>query len=146
MTLCWHLHGLMVSLMSIFCMRYRICLRLYNLIDPSFQTLHAIHSMERLLNEMIRRSAVFDVVFWEGKFKSIARMPIRGFIHLFPGTRHLTLKGGTDLFVSSRSLARALLFSHLIEHSSEMGLEIYAFSSLTDPAWHAYQQRTRVKF
>jgi len=24
--------------------------------------------MERLLNEMVRRSAIFDVVFWEGKF------------------------------------------------------------------------------
>ena len=46
--------------------------------------------------------------------------------------------------VSSRSLARALLFRHLVEHSSEMGLEIYAFSGLTDPAWHAYQQRTKV--
>lgn len=48
--------------------------------------------------------------------------------------------------VSSRSLARALLFSHLVEHSSTMGLEIYAFSSLTDTAWHAYQQRTKVVF
>jgi hypothetical protein len=102
--------------------------------------------MERLLNEMARRSAVFDVVFWEGKFEVIARRPITGFIYLFPGTRHLTLKGGTDLLVSSRSLARALLFSHLVEHSSEMGLEIYAFSGLTDPAWHAYQQRTKVNF
>lgn len=46
--------------------------------------------------------------------------------------------------VSSRSLARALLFSHLVEHSSEMGLEIYAFSSLIDPAWLTYQQRTKV--
>jgi hypothetical protein len=46
------------------------------------------------------------------------------FIYLFPGTRHLTLKGGTDFFVSSRSLARELLFSHLIEHSSEMGRDI----------------------
>jgi hypothetical protein len=26
--------------------------------------------MERLLNEMIRRSAVFDVVFWEGELLS----------------------------------------------------------------------------
>jgi hypothetical protein len=62
----------------------------------------------------------------------------------FLDTRHLTLKGGTDFLVSSRSLARALLFSHLVEHSSEMGLEIFAFSSLMDPAWLAYQQRTKV--
>ena len=25
--------------------------------------------MERLLNEMLRRSAVFDIVFWEGELK-----------------------------------------------------------------------------
>jgi len=24
--------------------------------------------MERLLNEMLRRSAIFDIVFWEGEF------------------------------------------------------------------------------
>jgi hypothetical protein len=61
-------------------------------------------------------------------------------------TRFLTLKGGTDFLVSSRSLARALLFNHLVERSSEMGLEIFAFSSLMDPDWLAYQQRTKVGF
>jgi hypothetical protein len=65
-TLCWHLHELIVSS---FVMRCYGCLSVHNLIDPSFQTLHAIHSMERLLNEMVWRSAVFDVVFWEGKPK-----------------------------------------------------------------------------
>ncbi|KAH9175040.1 P-loop containing nucleoside triphosphate hydrolase protein [Lactarius sanguifluus] len=95
--------------------------------DPSFQTLHAINSLERLLNDMLKRSAVFDIVFWED-------------------TRHLTLKGDTDLLVSSRSLARALLFSHLAEHASGMGLDIYAFSSLADPAWIVYQQRTKPMF
>lgn len=95
--------------------------------DPSFQTLHAINSLERLLSEMLKRSAVFDIVFWED-------------------TRHLTLKGDSDFLVSSRSLARALLFSHLVEHASEMGLNIYAFSSLADPAWIAYQQQTKPMF
>lgn len=95
--------------------------------DPSFQTLHAINSLERLLSEMLKRSAIFDIVFWED-------------------TRHLTLKGGTDFVVSSRSLARALLFNHLAEHASDMGLDVYAFSSLADPAWIAYQQRTKPMF
>ncbi|KAH9067713.1 P-loop containing nucleoside triphosphate hydrolase protein [Lactarius vividus] len=95
--------------------------------DPSFQTLHAIHSLERLLGEMLKRSAVFDIVFWED-------------------TRHLTLRGDTDFMVSSRSLARALLFSHLAENAPGMGLNIYAFSSLGDPAWVAYQQRTKPMF
>jgi hypothetical protein len=101
--------------------------------------------MERLLNEMLRRSAIFDIVFWEGKLRVVAQRFIPD-SHLFSDTRHLTLKGGTDFLVSSRSLARALLFSHLVEHSSEMGLEIFTFSSLLDPAWLAYQQRTKVSF
>ncbi|KAH9007609.1 hypothetical protein EDB83DRAFT_2509312 [Lactarius deliciosus] len=95
--------------------------------DPSFQTLHAINSLERLLSDMLKRSAVFDIVFWED-------------------TAHLTLKGDTDFLVSSRSLARALLFSHLAEHAPGMGLDIYAFSSLADPAWIVYQQRTKPMF
>ncbi|KAI0002287.1 hypothetical protein BJV74DRAFT_876690 [Russula compacta] len=74
--------------------------------DPSFQILHAIYSMERFLNEMLKRSAVFDIVFWED-------------------TRHLTLKGGTNFLVSS---------------------QIYAFSNLMDPAWYAYQRRTKPMF
>jgi hypothetical protein len=102
--------------------------------------------MEQLLNEMTRRSAVFDIVFWEGAPKSSSESLFLTMLHLFPDTRHLTLKGGTDFVASSRSLARALLFGHLVKYSSEMGLEIYAFSSLTDPAWHAYQQRTKVDF
>ena len=48
--------------------------------------------------------------------------------------------------VSSRSLARALLFSHLAEHALDMGLNVCAFSSLADPAWIAYQQRTKVRY
>ncbi|KAI9465203.1 P-loop containing nucleoside triphosphate hydrolase protein [Lactarius psammicola] len=95
--------------------------------DPSFQTLHAINSLERLLSEMLKRSAVFDIVFWED-------------------TRHLTLKGDTNFLVSSRSLARALLFSHLAGYAEEMGLNIYSFSSLADPAWIAYRQWTKPMF
>jgi hypothetical protein len=102
--------------------------------------------MEQLLNEMTRRSAVFDIVFWEGEPKSSSENLFLTMLHLFPDTRHLTLKGGTDFVASSRSLARALLFGHLVKYSSEMELEIYAFCSLTDPAWHAYQQRTKVDF
>ena len=130
---------------SICRIRYPVS-QIFKFIDPSFQILHAVHSMEQVLNEMMRRSAVFNVVFWEGGFKSSSESLSLTMFHLFPDTRHLTLKGGTDFVVSSRSLARALLFGHLVQHSSEMGLEIYTFSSLTDPAWHAYQQRTKVVF
>jgi hypothetical protein len=101
--------------------------------------------MERLLDEMLRRSAIFDIVFWEGKLRVVSKRFIPDCLIFFSDTRHLTLKGDTDYLVSSRSLARALLFSHLVEHSSEIGLEIFAFSSLMDPAWLAYQQRTKVR-
>ena len=105
--------------------------------------MHAVHSMERLLDEMLRRSAIFDIVFFEGKLIVVSKrfIPVS---NSFSETRHLTLKGGTDYAVSSRSLARTILFNYLVEHSSEMGLEIHAFSSLMDPAWIAYQQRTKV--
>jgi hypothetical protein len=93
---------------------------------------------------MLKRSAIFDIVFWEGELVVVSRGfftdPVRS------DTRHLTLKGGTDFVVSSRSLARALLFNHLAEHASDMGLDVYAFSSLADPAWIAYQQRTKVRY
>ena len=36
--------------------------------------------MERLLDEMIRRSAVFDVVFWEGELQVIVRGLIANFL------------------------------------------------------------------
>lgn len=43
--------------------------------DPSFQILHAFHILERILGEFIKRSAAFDVVFWDGKFHVITETP-----------------------------------------------------------------------
>ncbi len=37
-------------------------------IDPSFQILHAKHSLEKILENLRHRSPEFDVVFWEGQF------------------------------------------------------------------------------
>ncbi|EGO30017.1 hypothetical protein SERLADRAFT_413254 [Serpula lacrymans var. lacrymans S7.9] len=54
--------------------------------EPSFQILHAIHSLERILNDFTTRSAVFDIVFWEGS---------------------------SQFVFASRTLARRLLFKHL---------------------------------
>ena len=36
-------------------------------IDPSFQILHAVHIMEKFLDDLIKRAAVFDIVFFAGK-------------------------------------------------------------------------------
>ncbi|KAI0262214.1 P-loop containing nucleoside triphosphate hydrolase protein [Gloeopeniophorella convolvens] len=95
--------------------------------EPSFQLAHAVHSMELLLHEMCKRSAAFDVVFWED-------------------ARHLTLKGRSDSVVAARLLARALLFRHLCAHAAGMGLVVHAFAGLADPAWQAYQRRTKPMF
>jgi ATP-dependent RNA helicase DDX60 len=35
--------------------------------ESSFQILHATYSLERLLDNFIKRGAVFEIVFWEGK-------------------------------------------------------------------------------
>jgi hypothetical protein len=35
-------------------------------VECSFQILHALHSLERILDEFRRRSAIFEIVFWEG--------------------------------------------------------------------------------
>jgi len=37
-------------------------------IDLSFQLLHAVHSLEKLLRNFLDRKAVFDVVFWNRVF------------------------------------------------------------------------------
>ena len=37
-------------------------------LDPSFQILHAFHILERTLDEFIKRLAVFDIVFLDGRF------------------------------------------------------------------------------
>ncbi|KAL4072373.1 hypothetical protein V8B97DRAFT_1958702 [Scleroderma yunnanense] len=86
--------------------------------DPSFQILHAIHILERVLNELIKRSAVFDVVFWDEN-------------------RYAVLMTGSDRFnVASRSLARRILFNHL---RTIPGVQVHAFSDLADPKWIEYR-------
>ncbi|KAF8551588.1 P-loop containing nucleoside triphosphate hydrolase protein [Imleria badia] len=86
--------------------------------DPSFQILHAFHTLERTLDQFIKRSAVFDVVFWEEN-------------------RHVTLKSGVGAFEdASRSLARKLLFNHLLKIRR---VSVYVFTGLSDPKWREYQ-------
>lgn len=136
-------------------------------IDPSFQILHALHSMERFLDEMMKRSAVFDVVFWHGQcLLFIPSLLICRSWALFSCSRHTrtslfvsadlewlhssdlrhgTLNTGSPEFVStSRALARQLLFAHLVQHAEKMGLNVFAFSGLEDPEWDKYRRKTRV--
>ncbi|KIJ59959.1 hypothetical protein HYDPIDRAFT_161677 [Hydnomerulius pinastri MD-312] len=86
--------------------------------DPSFQILHAIHILERTVGEFIKRSAVFDIVFWED-------------------TRHVALMAGEGGFMeASRSLASKLLFNHLLKIT---GIRVYTFTGFSDPRWKEYQ-------
>ncbi|KAF8556866.1 P-loop containing nucleoside triphosphate hydrolase protein [Imleria badia] len=85
--------------------------------DPSFQILHAFHTLERTLDQFIKRSAVFDVVFWDEN-------------------RHVALKRGVGAFEeASRSLARKLLFNHLLKIRQ---VSVYVFTGLSDPQWREY--------
>ncbi|KAG9309998.1 hypothetical protein JVU11DRAFT_10032 [Chiua virens] len=86
--------------------------------DPSFQILHAFHILERTLDQFIKRSAVFDVVFWDD-------------------TRHIALRTGVGTFEeASRSLARKLLFDHLRNLPQ---VSVYSFTGLSDANWKEYR-------
>ncbi|TFY82995.1 hypothetical protein EWM64_g1015 [Hericium alpestre] len=97
--------------------------------EPSFQILHALHTIELFLDNLLQRAAVFDVVFWKD-------------------LRHLTIKTGCDnAFVSaSRALARSLLFNHLTRHAVQFGIAVHVFDNLDDLEWRRYQRRVRPMF
>ncbi|KAK2461121.1 hypothetical protein APHAL10511_006648 [Amanita phalloides] len=85
--------------------------------DCSFQILHAYYSLEQAILEFRRRSANFEIVFWQAY-------------------RHSTIKTGSSKFVvSSRLLARTMLFKHLMKID---GLSIHVFNDLGDLEWRRY--------
>ncbi|KAJ2928268.1 hypothetical protein H1R20_g8843, partial [Candolleomyces eurysporus] len=92
--------------------------------DPSFQILHAYHTLERILSEYTTRAANFEIVF-------------------FHVNRHLTLQTGDSPFiVASRMLARTLLFKHLLK----LGLPVHTFRSLIDHHWEEYRNDKKPMF
>jgi hypothetical protein len=102
--------------------------------DPSFQILHAFHTLECTLGEFIKRSAVFDIVFWDGEF--VPRSHLDTVLKLVE-SRHIALRTGVgDFEEASRSLARKLLFSHLLKIRQ---VSVYVFTGLSDPKWLEYQ-------
>ncbi|KAG1758646.1 hypothetical protein EDD22DRAFT_997577 [Suillus occidentalis] len=93
--------------------------------DPSFQIIHAIYSLERILQNFRTRSANFDIVF-------------------FDVNRHLVLRAGESEFtVASRALARRLLYKHLQSLDS---VNTLTFASLSDKDWVDYRVRTKPMF
>ncbi|KZV68765.1 P-loop containing nucleoside triphosphate hydrolase protein [Peniophora sp. CONT] len=96
--------------------------------DPSFQFLHALYILEKFLHDMIKREAVFDIVF-------------------FDYMRHPTISGGVPQYTTaSRGLARVLLFNHLVKYKDTIGLDVHVFEKLDDPAWKDYRRRVRPMF
>ncbi|KAH9899786.1 P-loop containing nucleoside triphosphate hydrolase protein [Cubamyces lactineus] len=92
--------------------------------DVSFQIVHAIYSLERILHEISRRSTSFDVVFWHER-------------------RYMTLfNGDDDYIITSRSLARKLLFNHLMS----LDIPVHTFLDTADPAWLSYQRHKKPMF
>ncbi|KAI0073118.1 P-loop containing nucleoside triphosphate hydrolase protein [Panus rudis PR-1116 ss-1] len=92
--------------------------------EPSFQILHALHSLERLLNEFHRRSAVFDVIFWDDN------------------RHHSLLTGESAYKFASRSLARSILIQHL----KNLDVTVHVFENTQDPEWNSYLRINRPMF
>ncbi|KIO24166.1 hypothetical protein M407DRAFT_26442, partial [Tulasnella calospora MUT 4182] len=83
--------------------------------ECSFQLLHAVWSVEKIISEFVRRRCNFEIVFFERN-------------------EHLTLYGGDDtspFVVSSRRLARTILKIHL----QRLGVVVTTFESPVDKNW-----------
>ncbi|KAG8926835.1 hypothetical protein FRC01_008315 [Tulasnella sp. 417] len=83
--------------------------------DCSFQLLHAVWSVEKLVSEFVSRRCNFEIVF-------------------FDRNDNLTLYGGDDTspyVVSSRRLARTILKNHL----QRLGVLVSTFESPADDNW-----------
>ncbi|KAI0677460.1 P-loop containing nucleoside triphosphate hydrolase protein [Trametes maxima] len=84
--------------------------------DVSFQIVHAIYTLERVLNEISRRSTSFEIVFWHDDDEK------------FP--------------FASRSLARMILFNHLMS----LEIPTHIFLDTSDASWLSYQRLKKPMF
>ncbi|KAK7443198.1 hypothetical protein VKT23_015796 [Stygiomarasmius scandens] len=98
--------------------------------DPSFQILHAYHSLERFLRNLIIRSANFDVVFWHDNRCGTLRIGDSESQHV----------------VASRMLAHGLLVRHLQKLSEDHEFKVKLFEGLTDPSWTQYEMMKKACF
>jgi hypothetical protein len=121
-------------------LRYLRVLSQATLPEPSFQILHAFQILERTLIQFKQRFAEFEIVFWKGSYfsKSLAHITC---LTEWPANCHATLKtGGTPFIVASRTLARALLFEHLLK----LDVVVHVFNDLDDPLWANYEAAKKV--
>ncbi|KAG0695373.1 hypothetical protein DFH29DRAFT_984966 [Suillus ampliporus] len=84
--------------------------------DPSFQIVHAIYSVECILNEFQKRSANFEIYYKQGE---------------------------SEFTVASRALARRLLYKHI---QSLVSVNTHTFESLSDKNWIDYHVQTKPMF
>jgi hypothetical protein len=107
---------------------------LEDVLDPSFQLAHAVYTLERTLSNFLARSAVFDIVFWQGQL-TLSHCALL-IIEQFQGTMSLSLRtGDPEWVVSSRAFARALLLSHL----ATLDVTVHFFQDLQDAEWLKYR-------
>ncbi|PFH46597.1 hypothetical protein AMATHDRAFT_69528 [Amanita thiersii Skay4041] len=84
--------------------------------DYGFQIIHAYFLLEKALLEFKRRSANFEIVFWEAYC-------------------HATIHTGASNFVvSSRHLARMMLYKHLLK----LDVTVHVFNDFRDAPWKRY--------
>ncbi|KAJ7608765.1 hypothetical protein FB45DRAFT_1128535 [Roridomyces roridus] len=93
--------------------------------DLSFQLLHAYYVLEQTLLEFINRRANFEIAFWQSSY-------------------HSTIHTGSSphFIVSSRHLARSLLFQHLLT----LDVPVHVFKDFDDLAWLQFQNARRPMF
>ncbi|KAH8804309.1 hypothetical protein DL96DRAFT_1631701 [Flagelloscypha sp. PMI_526] len=85
--------------------------------DNSFQIVHALFLLEKIILEFTSRDTFFELVFFED-------------------CKHSTVSTGDDSFVtSSRSLARKLLFQHL---QTRLQVDLHIFKDAEDPEWKLF--------
>ena len=111
--------------------------------DCTFQILHAYMILENILSEFSRRSANFEIAFWNGEYSGTKSAPLN-WLFTFPihaETRHLTIEtGGFPIMVAARTAARSLLFAHLLK----LAIPVHVFESTSDDSWIQYVSERKV--
>jgi hypothetical protein len=93
--------------------------------------------------EFKNREAQFEIVFWKGSYHRFAFLQTCADPRITYSSvnRHATLQtGGPQFVTASRTLARCLLFRHLMQ----LDISVHVFEDLEDPSWVQYEATKKV--
>lgn len=100
--------------------------------DFSFPIIHAMYSLETMLNRFLQRQTSPDILF-------------------FDSNKYATIGIGSSASpstyaIASRALARSILLKHLQAICSQHELGVFAFTSTDDPSWNQYISSAKPMF